>query len=35
MSADRRDWLGVPIGDGSQPYIAVPFTRTVLVVAAR
>ena len=33
MSAERRDWLRVPIGDGSKPYITMAFTRTVLVVA--
>jgi len=33
MSADRHDWLRAPIGEGAQPYITVPFTRTVLVIA--
>ena len=33
MSANRYDWLRVPIGDGSEPYVSVPFTRTVLVIA--
>jgi hypothetical protein len=33
MSNDRRDWLRVPIGEGSGPYVTVPFTRTVLVIA--
>jgi hypothetical protein len=30
---DRGNWVRVPVGDGSEPYITVPFTRTVLVIA--
>ncbi len=29
----RGDWVRVPIGKGSRPYVTMPFERTVLVVA--
>lgn len=28
-----KGWIRVPIGEGAQPYISIPFVRTVLVVA--
>src|SRR5919205_1393894 len=33
MRGDESRWVRVPIGEGSEPYVSVPFVRTVLVVA--
>ena len=33
MDLEHGAWVRVPVGEGSTPYVSVPFTRTVLVVA--